>query len=501
MTPTLFTTILNSMDKPVRVRFAPSPTGFPHVGNIRTALFNWIYARHTGGKFIVRIEDTDVARTVSGAVEAILDSLRWLGLDWDEGPEVNGPCAPYFQSQRLPIYQEIAEKLVKDGHAYYCYCSTERLEAMRAEQQKMKLSLGYDRHCRCLTETELSQLSAGGAKRVIRFKTPLEGQTRFQDLLRGEVVFENSTLDDFVLLKSDGYPTYHLANIVDDHLMEISHVMRAEEWLSSTPRHILLYNALKIEPPQFAHLPMILGPDRSKLSKRHGATALTDYREQGYLPETMFNFLALLGWSLDEKTELFSRQELVEKFSLERVSRTAAIFNKDKLDWMNGVYIRNLSTDDLAARVLPFLEKYFPPDIKRPLDIDYVRRLVPLIRDRIGTLKDAADYADFFFLDKLEYSSAMLLGKKTDAETALAALRGAAEKLAAQESFSPESLEDALRHLADDLGIKTGQLFNLLRVATTGRDAAPPLFETMAVLGKERCLQRIAAAIAALAGI
>jgi glutamyl-tRNA synthetase len=489
------------MEKPARVRYAPSPTGFPHVGNIRTALFNWLFAQHTGGKFIVRIEDTDVARTVPGAVEAILDSLRWLGLDWDEGPEVNGPHGPYFQSQRLSNYQEIAKRLVKEDHAYYCYCSSERLEAIRAEQQKQKSpTTGYDRHCRCLTDADRSQFEAQGIKPVIRFKTPLEGQTRFHDLLRGEVVFENNTLDDFVILKSDGYPTYHLANIIDDHLMEISHIMRAEEWLSSTPKHIMLYKALGYEPPQFAHLPMILGPDRSKLSKRHGATALTEYREQGYLPETMFNFLTLLGWSLDETTEIFTRQELVEKFTLERVSRTAAIFNKDKLDWMNGVYIRGLSVDNLTGRIFPFMEKHLPPEIKRPLDINFVQQIVPLIRERIVTLKDAATYADFFFLDKLEYDSAKLIGKGMTAETTLDILKASAEKLSSLESFSPDVLESTLRHLADEIGIKAGQLFNPLRVATTARDAAPPIFETMAVLGKERCLKRIHAAIAKLGG-
>jgi glutamyl-tRNA synthetase len=489
------------MDRPVRVRYAPSPTGFPHVGNIRTALFNWLFARHTGGKFIVRIEDTDVARTVPGAIDAIIDSLRWLGLDWDEGPEVGGGHAPYFQSERLPVYHEIADRLVKEGHAYYCYCSSERLEAMRAEQQKLKISLGYDRHCRSLSMDDRSQFAAQGIKPVVRFKTPPEGQTRFQDLLRGEVVFENSTIDDFVLLKSDGYPTYHLANVIDDHLMEISHVLRAEEWLSSTPRHVMLYDALGFDPPQFAHMPMILGPDRSKLSKRHGATALTEYREQGYLPETMLNFLALLGWSLDEKTELFTREELIKDFSIERVSRTAAIFNKEKLDWMNGMYIRRLSVDDFTSRSLPFMDKYLHPDVKRPLDINYVRQIVPLIQERICTLKDAATYAEFFFLDELEYDPAMLAGKKMTPETALTALKGAEERLSSLENFSQEVLEDTLRHLAEEMGIKTGQLFNPLRVATTAREAAPPLFETMAVLGQERCLKRIRAALAKLACI
>jgi glutamyl-tRNA synthetase len=488
------------MDKPVRVRFAPSPTGFPHVGNIRTALFNWLFARHTGGKFIVRIEDTDTARTVEGSLESILDSLRWLGLTWDEGPEVGGDYGPYIQSKRLALYKEAAEKLIKEGFAYRCYCTSERLEAMRAEQQKNKQALGYDRYCRDLRAEERTKMEASGAPSVIRFKTPLEGRTQFQDILRGEVVFENSTVDDFVLLKSDGFPVYHLASTVDDHLMQISHVLRAEEWLSSTPKHIMLYNAFKYEPPQFAHMPLILGPDRSKLSKRHGAATLTEYRDQGYLQETMLNFLALLGWSLDEKTEIMSRQQLVEYFSIERISRTAAIFNREKLDWMNGMYIRSLSVDDLTARVCPFLEKDLPPDVKRPLDINYVRQIVPLIRERISTLKDAATYADFFFLDKLEYDSAMLTGKKMTAETAIMALKGAANKISSLESLSQELLEVTLRHLADDLGIKTGQLFNALRVATTAREAAPPLFATMAVLGKERCLKRINAALAKLAG-
>lgn len=283
------------MDKPVRVRYAPSPTGFPHVGNIRTALFNWLYARHTGGKFIVRIEDTDTARTVPGSLEAILDSLRWLGLDWDEGPEVGGNYGPYVQSQRLSVYKALADQLVRDGFAYRCYCSSERLEAMRAEQTANKQTPCYDRHCRDLSAEEKARLEASGDSFVIRFKTPLEGRTVFQDMLRGEVCFENNIIDDFVLLKTDGFPVYHLANVIDDHLMDISHVLRAEEWLSSTPKHVMLYAALKFEPPLFAHMPLILGPDRSKLSKRHGAATLTEYRDQGYLQETMLNFLALLG--------------------------------------------------------------------------------------------------------------------------------------------------------------------------------------------------------------
>jgi glutamyl-tRNA synthetase len=334
---------------------------------------------------------------------------------------------------------------------------------------------------------------------VIRFKTPKEGKTTFHDLIRSDITFENALLDDFVLLKSDGYPTYHLANVIDDHLMQISHVLRAEEWLSSTPKHLLLYNAFGYEPAQFAHLPIILGSDRSKLSKRHGAVSILEYRDKGYLPEAMMNFLALLGWAFDDKTELFSRDELIQNFSIERISQTSAIFNADKLDWMDGVYIRNLTVDDLTARVFPFIEKNFPPEIKRPLDINYLHQIVPLIRERIVTLKDAAAYAEFFFLDNLEYDSAKLIGKNMTVEATITAAKAIEEKISSLESFSRDLLEDASRHIADSLGIKAGPLFNFLRVATTGRDAAPPLFETMEVLGKERCLKRIRAAMAKLA--
>ncbi|MCX6000886.1 MAG: glutamate--tRNA ligase, partial [Chloroflexi bacterium] len=301
----------------VRVRYAPSPTGYPHIGNIRTALFNWLFARHAGGTFIIRIEDTDQARKVEGAQEAILDSLRWLGIDWDEGPEAGGSCGPYLQSNRLPLYQQHAQQLLNSGHAYECYCSAERLSQTRAAMAERKESIRtYDRHCRDLCPKERDRLKCQGVSPVIRFKVPLEGRTTFHDLVRGNIAFDNSELDDLVLLKSDGYPTYHLANVVDDHLMKITHVMRADEWLSSTPRHVLLYRAFHWEPPLYAHLPMILGPDKSKLSKRHGATSLLEYRDKGYLPEAVVNFLALLGWSLDDRTELFSRDELISHFSL-----------------------------------------------------------------------------------------------------------------------------------------------------------------------------------------
>jgi glutamyl-tRNA synthetase len=475
----------------VRVRFAPSPTGFPHVGNIRTALFNWLFARHHGGTFILRIEDTDVERMVPGAQEAVLEGLRWLGLDWDEGPEVGGPHAPYIQSQRRQIYQDSARRLVDQGNAYYCSCSSQRLEAMRREQMSKKLPPGYDRHCR-----ELGLGPQEGA--VVRFRTPLSGETIFNDVLRGEVVFQNQTLDDFVLLKSDGYPTYHLANVADDHLMGITHVLRADEWLSSTPRHLLLYQALEKTPPHFSHHPKILGPDRSKLSKRHGATSIGDFREQGYLPEAMLNFLALLGWSLDETAELFYQEELVKAFSLDRVGLNPAIFNREKLDWMNGVYIRKLAPEEFARRILPFLERGLPDSVPRPLSQEYLARLAPLVQERARTLgsgqPDGAVYlADFFLLPHLEYDPTLLTGKLSP-DKAREALGITLESLAVPE-FSAEGLEKQLRPLAEKLGLGTGPYFGLIRVAVTGRTAAPPLFQTMAILGKERCLERLRQAL------
>jgi glutamyl-tRNA synthetase len=479
----------------VRVRYAPSPTGYPHMGNIRSALFNWLFARHHGGSFIVRIEDTDRARLVEGATESILDSLKWLGIDWDEGPQGGGDYGPYFQSERKELYRQAAEQLVSQGKAYYCYCTPKRLEEMRAEQTKNKLPPGYDKHCRELSGKDATICQADGAGRVIRFKSPLEGKTSFNDLIRDEVTFENAKLDDFVILKSDGFPTYHLASIIDDNLMKISHVLRAEEWISSTPKHIQLYEAMGYDKPQFAHLPMLLGADRSKLSKRHGAVSLTDYRQQGYLPEAILNFLALLGWALDDKTEFFSQKELVKHFSLERVNKTAAIFNVEKLEWMNGVYIRNLKPDDLAARLIPVLERDLPATVKRPLDKDYVVRIAPLVQERIKTLNDVTELTDFLFLDKLDYGTDMLIGKKMDTAITRGALEAAQDKIEASVDFSEEGLENILRPLAEELGLKAGQLFGALRGAFTGRKVTPPLFGIMLVLGKETCLKRIRTAI------
>ncbi|MFH1087570.1 MAG: glutamate--tRNA ligase, partial [Chloroflexota bacterium] len=415
---------------------------------------------------------------------------RWLGLDWDEGP--------HFQSERLKLYREYADRLVAGGHAYYCYCSPQRLEKMRQEQVRLKKAPGYDRHCRQMSGGERAGKEASATIPVVRFATPLEGKTAFQDMIRGEITFNNQTLDDFVLLKSDGYPTYHLANVVDDHLMAITHVLRADEWLSSTPRHRLLYRAFGWEPPAFAHLPMILGPDKSKLSKRHGATAVTEYRQQGYLPEAMVNFLALLGWALDDRTELFTREELVQNFSLERVSKTAAVFNREKLDWMNGVYVRKLDVGELACRALPFLERDLPPEVPRPLDSEYVRNMMPLVQERARTLAEVTEFAGLFFVAEPVYECAMLLKEVSDAAKAGETLRAVKQKLAVAD-WEASALESVLRALAVELGMKNREFFGLLRVAMTGRTASPPLPQTMAVLGRDRCERRLDAAVARLA--
>ena len=484
----------------VRVRYAPSPTGEPHVGNVRTAIFDWLFARRHGGTFIIRIEDTDRSRIVEGATEDILESLRWLGLDWDEGPDVGGSYGPYYQSQRLDLYHRVADQLLEAGKAYRCYCSPQRLAEMRQQQTRSKRPPGYDRRCRHLSEADRSALEEGAVVPVVRFKMPLDGVTVVHDLVRREVSFDNRLVDDFVMLKSDGFPTYHLANVVDDHFMEITHVMRAEEWLPSSPRHLQLYQALGWEPPEFAHLPIILAPDRSKLSKRHGATSVLEHRRMGYLPEAMVNFLTLLGWSLDDKTEVLSTQDLVRHFSLERVSKAGAVFDIDKLNWMNGYYIRQLSEERLADALLEHWHRYPPPEIPQPPDRDHLLRIVPMIRDRLKTLGDAAPLIPFFFHEEVEYDGAQLIQKGMDSADTKRMLEAALSGLSELPSFDAESVEGLLRPLADRLEVKAGQLLGTLRVAATGLRVSPPIFPVMEVLGRERSLAAVRKALDKLSG-
>ena len=485
------------IERPVRVRIAPSPTGYFHIGSARTALFNWLFARRNAGSFIVRIEDTDRSRYKPEAVDDLMTSLRWLGLDWDEGPEVGGHHGPYVQSERLDLYQHHAGWLVKEGYAYKCYCSPERLEALREEQRKGKQHVGYDRHCRALTSTQQQQYESRGITPVIRLKAPIQGQTTFQDRVYGTITVENSTLDDLVLLKSDGFPTYHLAVVVDDHDMEISHILRGDEWLPTVPNRIILYRAFGWSLPVYAHLPLILAPTgKGKLSKRHGGVEVRDFRRQGYLPEAMVNYLARVGWSYDDKTEIFDRDELIRYFDLSGINNSPARFSYERLEWMNGYYIRQLEPADLAARIVPFMS-----EAGLHATAANLQPLVPLVQERLKTLSEAANWLDFLFVDHIEYDPNLLVGKKMDALASLQALQQARLELSALSPFDAETIEPVLRSLADALGLKVGQLLGIIRIAVSGKQVAPPLFETLAALGQERTLDRMDAALEALSRI
>jgi len=488
--------------RPVRVRMAPSPTGYFHLGSARTALFNWLYARHTGGRFILRIEDTDRTRLVPDSLQDTMDSLRWLDLQWDEGPAVGGAYGPYFQSERLPLYHEWGKRLISEGLAYHCYCSEERIEALRQGQRARKEPIiGYDRHCRTLTATQRAELEASGATSVIRFAMP-EGETRFVDLLRKIKPFDNDHYRDPILVKTDGFPTYHFANVIDDHFMEITHILRGDEWLSSVPLHVNLYDALGWEIPVFAHLPLILDPSGvGKLSKRKKRgegdeellTFIREYREAGYLPEAMSNFLAGMGWAYSPDTDLFTRQQAIDKFDLADINPAAGALPLSKLEWMNGHYIRGLDPEDLAERLLPFLAESLGQPIEALWRNPALPVLVPLIQERLKTLDEAAALIDFAFVDEISYDPQMLVAKGLTPAQSLAALQ-AAGSLLAELPFTEEGMDAPLRGLAARLGLKVGQLFGILRVATTGKAVAPPLFGSMIGLGREQTLARCAQA-------
>ncbi len=485
----------------VRTRYAPSPTGVPHVGNLRTAIFDYLLARHHGGQFILRIEDTDQTRYSPDSVGGLLESLRWLGIEPDEGPENGGLYGPYVQSQRLALYQAAAARLVAQGDAYECWCSSERLDAMRTEQTRLKQPPRYDRRCRedAGRAASRAEAEAEGRNCVVRFKTPRDGSVTFPDAIHGDTTFDLATIDDFVMLKSDGYPTYHLAYIVDDEAMKITHVLRDDSWMPSAPRHMLIYRALGVEPPVIAHVPRVLGPDGGKLSKRFGATSVFDYRDQGYLPEALLNFLALIGWSLDDKTEILSREQLIAHFTIDRIVKNPGVFNIEKLTWMNGVYIRDMPEGSLIDRFSEWLERDLPASVHRPIDRALVARIAPLIRERVKLFSEVVGYCDFFFIDDIAYSREDLLGKAYAARAA-EAKSGLERVLATIEVigvWSHDALETSLRALAADLGTKPGDLFSLVRVAVTGRKVSPPLFETMAILGKPKCIARLRSAIEA----
>ena len=480
----------------VRVRYGPSPTGEPHVGNIRTALFDWLLARRFGGQFIVRIEDTDQSRAVEGTEQLILDALTWLGLDWDEGPDKSGPFAPYRQSERLPMYVDAAQRLIDDGKAYRCSCTSERLDALRKSQQKAKQPPGYDRHCRGL-EVSADQ------PHVVRLAMPGDGDTIVNDHLRGDVSFQNALLDDHVLLKRDGFPTYHLASVVDDHHMQITHVIRGEEWLSSAPRHVQTYAALGWDEPAWVHIPIIRGPDKGKLSKRHGATSIREYAEQGFLPEALLNFLALLGWSKDETTTIMSRDEITESFDLDGLGLSSAMFDIERLQEMNARYIRDLDPSDFLRRGRPHLEAR----VQQSISDDALDRLLPIataIQERVKLMPEFADYTDFFFTTgALDYDNAELMGRayKNKPWAALESVEASLKTLRSvdESEWTTPGLESILRDLATQRGEKPGALFTPIRVATTGKRIAPPLFETLETLGQALTVERLNAAAERLA--
>jgi len=479
------------MSNNVRVRFAPSPTGSLHIGGARTALFNLLYARHNNGVFVLRIEDTDTERSTEESVNQIIRSLKWLGLDWDEGPEKGGPFGPYFQSKRLDIYKKEVDRLLAEGKAYYCYCTPEELAERREAALKAGRPPRYDGRCRNLTPEERKKFEEEGRAYTIRLKMPEEGQTVVEDLIRGTVVFDNSTLDDLIIVKSNGIPTYNFACVVDDNAMKISHVIRAEEHLSNTPKQIQTYLALGYKLPQFAHLPMILAPDRSKLSKRHGATSVEEFRDQGYLAQAIINYLTLLGWSPEGTEEIFGMDKAIKEFTLERVNKTAAIYDVKKLAWINGHYMRELDLDYITEQTIPFMiNKGIITEEYAKNNFEYIKKTVEISRDRAKTLDELADGIAFFFKDITEYDEKGVR-KHFTKENAAKLLMLGAEALEKLEDFTHDKTEEALRSITDEMGLKASEIIHPTRLAITGRTVGPGLFDIIVLLGKEKTVERM----------
>lgn len=475
----------------IRVRFAPSPTGPLHIGGARSALFNYLFAKAANGKFILRVEDTDLERSNRQSEENILASLKWLGIDWDEGPDKGGPCAPYRQTERLKLYQEVIQKLLDEKKAYYCFCSEEELEAQRQEFQAKGELPRYNGKCSLLTAKEQEKCRAQGLKPVVRFKVPENQEIIVDDIVRGHVSFESNGVGDFVILKSDGIPTYNFAVVIDDYLMKISHVIRAEEHLSNTPRQILIYKALQWKVPRFAHISLILGEDRSKMSKRHGATSVVQYRELGYLPEAIVNFLALLGWSPEGEQEVFSIEQLIEQFSLDRVAKNPAVFDMDKLRWLNGVYIREMSLDRLTSFTIPFLIKggFMSPD-PGPEEIEWARLVSAALQDRMTVFGELADHMGILIGEdiSLENEEAGLILQEETFKTVIKAFLQKASELS---ELNPERVKALLKSLTKELKLGGKQVYMPLRIALTGQMHGPELFYIIPILGMELIKKRI----------
>ncbi len=487
----------------VRVRYAPSPTGMQHIGGVRTALFNYFFARAQGGKFILRVEDTDQERSTPEALQDLYDTLAWLGVEWDEGPIVGGPYGPYIQSERFGLYQEYAHRLVAEGKAYYCYCAHERLDALREEQTESKSQQqGYDRHCRELSQEQRNAREAEGIKPVIRLKVPLEGKTTFHDVLMGDISRRNKDVSpDPVLLKSDGFPTYHLANVIDDHLMGITHIMRAQEWIPSGPLHIILYEAFGWEPPIYCHLPMVMGKDGQKLSKRHGSTSVRDFKAKGYLPEALINYVSMVGWSYDGVREFFTREELGQVFSLEKINKAPGVFDYKKLDWYNGMYIRQKSDQELADLLAPYLvEAGFIHLQRTSEESTLLESLVPVVRERLKVLSDVVEMVRFLFEEIAEPAVEQLLPKNQEIPVTVTALEKSLEIIMARGDASDAELELRLSALAEQLGIKINGVFMPVRVAVTGSTVSPPLFDSIRLLGLDKAISRIERAVTILKG-
>lgn len=474
----------------VRTRIAPSPTGIAHIGTAYYAIYNYAVAKKNNGKFIVRIEDTDRARFVEGAEQVIYDALEWLHIPYDEAPTIGGPHAPYRQSERLPLYKKYAEELIENGHAYYCFCSPERLDTMRKDQQARGEVPHYDRLCRSLSPEESKKRVDSGEKHVVRMMIPENEVISWEDLIRGHVEFKSGDVDEQVILKSDGFPTYHLAVVVDDHEMEISHVLRGEDWISSTPKHVLLYRYFGWELPLIGHMPLLRNTDKSKMSKRKNDVSVFSYKDKGYLPQALRNYLCLMGWSHPEEKDIFSMDEYVDVFTLERMQKTGPIFDVNKLNWINGKYIREvISTDELMSELTPFLPSDFPKDL--------LPNVLPLIRDRLVTLKDIEPLTEFFYRDIVQ-SKEEMIGKKGTIEDARMYIDATIEVLSTIEEWEALSMETKVRDMCDGKEWSRGSFFMTLRVAVTGRSVTPPLFDTIAVLGKETTLARLTTARAIL---
>ena len=480
----------------VRVRYAPSPTGLQHIGGVRTALYNYFFAKSQGGKFILRIEDTDRERYSDESLQDLYDTLDWLGIKWDEGPVVGGPCGPYIQSERLELYQKYAKQLVDEGKAYYCYCTPERLEEVRKQQAASKSQYqGYDRHCANLSEEERKAAEASGIKPVIRLRVPTEGKTTFHDVLMGDITRRNRDVSpDPILLKSDGYPTYHLANVIDDHLMGITHIMRAQEWIPSGPLHILLYQAFGWQPPVYCHLPMVCGKDGQKLSKRHGDTAVRDFRAKGYLPEAIINYVTLVGWSLDGQTEFFTKEELEKCFVLENIHVSSGTFDYKKLDWFNGQYIRKKSDDEIVSLITPYLQQagFISSEVSAD-EKEKLYKLAPPLRERMKVLSDCVPLSAFLFRDEPCTDIGQYIAKGMDESSAKESfLKGSSIVIAnekAGKSFA--ETEEDIRKLSEEMGVKLNGVFQPIRVAITNSTVSLPLHDSISLLGLEETERRI----------